>query len=168
MIALVIFPALFAVAISLARWNLTESEARTFIGLANYVNLLKEARFWEALARTAIFTTVSTALSLALGMILALLLNRKLPAKNLFRSLLIVPMVITPVVVGLTWRFMYNPELGMINFLLDKLGFEKIAFLGKTTTSLISVIVPIFGSIRLSPCSSCWQASKASRILRAS
>jgi multiple sugar transport system permease protein len=141
MIVLVIFPTLFAAFVSLTRWNLTESEARVFVGLANYFNLMKEARFWEALARTGIFTSVSTALTLVSGMILALLLNRRLPAKSLFRSLLIIPMVITPVVVGLTWRFMYNPELGMINFLLDRLGFEKIAFLGKTTTSLISVIV---------------------------
>jgi multiple sugar transport system permease protein len=141
MIVLVIFPTLFAIWISLTRWNLTESEVRTFVGLANYLNLLREARFWEALARTGIFMFSSTALTLLSGMILALLLNRPLPARNFFRSLLIVPMVITPVVVGLTWRFMYNPELGMINFLLNQLGFEKVAFLGKTATSLISVIV---------------------------
>jgi multiple sugar transport system permease protein len=50
-------------------------------------------------------------------------------------------MIITPVVVGLTWRFMYNPELGMINYLLSLMGFEKIAFLGKVGTSLPSVII---------------------------
>jgi multiple sugar transport system permease protein len=141
MVALVIFPTIFALAISLTRWNLTESEARTFVGLANYANLLREARFWEALGRTGVFTLSSTVMTLVLGMGLAVLLNRPLPVRNLFRTLLIVPMVITPVVVGLTWRFMYNPELGMVNWLLSELGFEKIAFLGKTTTSLVSVMV---------------------------
>jgi multiple sugar transport system permease protein len=141
LILLVIFPTLFAVFISLTRWNLTESEARTFIGVTNYLFLLKETRFWEALARTIVFTTVSTSLTITLGMILALLLNRPLPAKNILRTLLIVPMIITPVVVGLTWRFMYNPELGMINYLLSLMGFEKIAFLGKVGTSLPSVII---------------------------
>jgi len=141
MLLLVIFPTLFALYISLTRWNLTEAETRTFIGLANYLNLLRELRFWEALGRTAAFMTVSTLATLALGMVLALLLNRPLPVKNLFRTLLIVPMIITPVVVGLTWRFMYNPELGMINYLISELGFEKIAFLGKTATSLPAVIL---------------------------
>jgi len=141
MILLVLFPTVFAIVISLSRWNLTESETRTFIGLTNYFSLMSEARFWEALGRTAVFMTISTSISLVLGMVLALLLNRPLPAKNLFRSLLIAPMVVTPVVVGLTWRFMYNPELGMINYLISLFGFEKIAFLGKTTTSLPSVII---------------------------
>lgn len=141
LVLLVIFPTLFAIFISLTRWNLTESETRTFIGLTNYLFLLNETRFWEALARTIVFTTASTSLTITLGMILALLLNRPLPAKNILRTLLIVPMIITPVVVGLTWRFMYNPELGMINYVLSLLGFEKIAFLGKVSTSLPSVII---------------------------
>ena len=141
MILLVIFPTIYAIIISLSRWNLTETETRTFIGLTNYVSLLKVVRFWEALGRTALFMMISTAITLILGMVLALLLNRPLPAKNLFRSMLIAPLIVTPVVVGLTWRFMYNPELGMINYFLSVLGFEKIAFLGMTSTSLPAVIV---------------------------
>jgi multiple sugar transport system permease protein len=141
MILLVVFPTFFSIFISLNRWNLTESETRTFIWFSNYASMFKETRFWEALARTFVFTAVSTGISLVIGMILALLLNRPLPAKNLIRSLLIAPMIVTPVVVGLTWRFMYNPELGMINYLLSVLGLEKIAFLGKTATSLPAVIV---------------------------
>lgn len=141
MILLVIFPTIFAAGVSLTRWNLTESETRTFIGLSNYVFLIKEVRFWEALGRTFVFMSVSTSVSLVIGMLLAVLLNRSLPFRNGFRTLLIIPMIITPVVVGLTWRFMYNPELGMINYLISRLGFEKIAFLGKVSTSLPSVIV---------------------------
>ena len=141
MICLVIFPTLFAFYISLTRWNLTESQVKTFVGLANYFNMLKETRFWEALGRTIVFMSVSTGMSIVIGMALAIMLNRPLPGKNIFRTLLILPMVVTPVVVGLTWRFMYNPELGMINYFISLLGFEKIAFLGKTQTSLASVIV---------------------------
>jgi multiple sugar transport system permease protein len=141
LVLLVIFPTLYTLALSFVRWNLTEAEPPSFAGLANYAFLFREARFWDSLGRTLIFTVVSTATTLAIGMGLALLLNRPLPAKNLFRTLLIVPMIVTPVVVGLTWRFMYNPELGMINFLISELGFDKFAFLGRTTTSLASVMV---------------------------
>jgi len=141
MILLVIFPTLYTLGLSFVRWNLTEARPPTFVGLENYAFLVGETRFWEALGRTLIFTGVSSGVTLASGMTLALLLNRPLPAKNFIRTLLIVPMVVTPVVVGLTWRFMYNPELGMINFLLGELGFETIAFLGKIGTSLASVMV---------------------------
>lgn len=141
MIALVIFPTLFAFYTSLNRWNLTESQAQTFIGLTNYFNMLTETRFWQALGRTFVFTVVSTSMTLIVGMVLALMLNRELPFKNVLRTLLIIPMIITPVVVGLTWRFMYNPELGMINYVISLIGFEKIAFLGRIQTSLASVIV---------------------------
>ena len=141
MILLVIFPTLYTLGLSFVRWNLTEARPPSFVWFQNYAFLLGKSRFWEALGRTFIFTVVSTSATLAIGMALAVMLNRTLPAKNLFRTLLIVPMVVTPVVVGLTWRFMYNPELGMINYLLDRLGLERIAFLGKVTTSLASVIV---------------------------
>ncbi|HLC01906.1 MAG TPA: sugar ABC transporter permease [Anaerolineales bacterium] len=141
MVMLVIFPTLYALAISLLRWHLTEATPPTFAGLGNYLFLFTETRFWEALGRTLIFTSVSTLATLGLGMLLAVLLNRALPGKNLLRTLLIVPMVVTPVVVGLTWRFMYNPELGMINYFISTLGFSKVAFLGQINTSLASVIV---------------------------
>jgi multiple sugar transport system permease protein len=141
LVVLVIFPTLFAFYTSLNRWNLTESEAQTFVGITNYLHMLQEGRFWEALGRTFAFTIVSTCMTLATGMILALMLNRPLPFKNVLRTLLIIPMIVTPVVVGLTWRFMYNPELGMLNYFLSRFGLEKIAFLGETQTSLASVIV---------------------------
>ncbi len=141
MVLLVIFPTLYALGISLTRWHMTEATPPVFSGLENYLFLLTDARFWQALGRTLVFTATSTVATLALGMILALLLNRALPGKNFFRTLLIVPMIVTPVVVGLTWRFMYNPELGMINYFISLLGFEKVAFLGKVSTSLPSVIV---------------------------
>ena len=141
MFLMVIFPTLFAVYTSMSRWNLTESQTSTFIGFANYINLLQQTRFWESLGRTFIFTTISTSMTIVIGMVLALMLNRELPGKNILRTFLIIPMIITPVVVGLTWRFMFNPELGMINYFLSLIGLEKIAFLGRTQTSLASVMV---------------------------
>jgi multiple sugar transport system permease protein len=140
MVALVLVPTVYAGYLSLTHWNLTEGTPKTFIGLRNYRELLGEHRFWASLLRTLIFAAASTILTLGLGFLLALLLNRPLPGRNLFRSLLIVPMVVTPVVVGLTWRFMYDPNLGMANWLLGLLGVKPIAFLGQTTTAFSAVI----------------------------
>ncbi len=131
MVLLVIFPTLYALGISLTRWHMTEATPATFSWLKNYQFLLTDSRFWQALGRTAIFTATSTVATLIFGMALALLLNRALPGKNFFRTLLIVPMIVTPVVVGLTWRFMYNPELGMFNYFLSLLGLPKFVVPGK-------------------------------------
>jgi multiple sugar transport system permease protein len=141
MAALVLFPTAYAVFVSLTNWNLTDGTPRTFAGLSNYAEFLHDRRFWAALARTVVFAAVSTVFTLVLGMALALLLNRPLPGKNLFRTLMIVPMVMTPVVVGLTWRFMYSPDLGMVNWFLGVFGMHPIAFLGQTGTALPAVIL---------------------------
>lgn len=141
LVLIVIFPTLYALRLSLFRWNLTEATPATFAGLSNYAALLADDRFWLALVRTFIFIVATSAISLVLGLGLALLLNRPLPGKNVFRTLLIVPMLMSPVVVGLTWRFMYNAELGMISYALRLLGFEAIAFLGRTETALAALII---------------------------
>jgi len=141
MAALVLFPTAYAIWLSFMHWNLAEGTPRTFVGLGNYGFLLHDQRFWGALARTFAFSAASTALTLVLGLLLALVLNRPLPGRSVFRTLLIVPMVATPVVVGLTWRFMYDPQLGMVNWFLGLFGIGTIAFLGQTSTSLPSVIV---------------------------
>lgn len=141
LLLIVVFPTLYALRLSLQRWNLTEATPARFVGLSNYFGLVVDDRFWLALVRTFIFIVATSAMSLVLGLGLALLLNRPLPGKNVFRTLLIVPMLMSPVVVGLTWRFMYNPELGMINYALGLLGFEPIAFLGRTETALAALIV---------------------------
>jgi multiple sugar transport system permease protein len=141
MAALVLFPTVYAVFVSLTHWNLTDGTPRTWAGLSNYGDLLHDRRFWAALTRTLVFAAASTVFTLALGMGLALLLNRPLPGKYVFRTMLLVPMVMTPVVVGLTWRFMYSPDLGMVNWFLGLFGMDPVAFLGSTGTALPAVIV---------------------------
>ena len=141
LVCLVVFPTIYTLVISLTRWDLAEATPRIFVGLTNYAFLLGESRFWLALGRTVAFTGTSTLLTLVAGMSLAVMMNRPLPAKSFFRTILIVPMILTPVVVGLTWRFLYNPELGLINYLISLLGLEKIAFLGQVNTALPAVIL---------------------------
>lgn len=141
LLALVVYPTIYALQLSLKKWNLTESTKQKFVGLSNYINILLDERFLNALTRTLIFVLVGAALSLVLGFILALLLNRNFPGKGIIRTCLIVPMIVTPVVVGLAWRFMYNAELGMINYFLELLGFEQFAFLGNMYTALPAIII---------------------------
>lgn len=140
-IALVVIPTCYAIWISLTDWNLTSGKSRSFIGIQNYVDLFYDTRFWSSMARTLVFAISTLALNVVLGFALALLLNRRLPGKALFRTLLIVPQVVTPVVVGLTWRFMYDPSLGIVNWVLRFFGGNSIAFLGQSGTALMAVIV---------------------------
>ena len=138
--AMVLVPTVYDLYLSLTSWNLAEGTPRVFSGLHNYHSLLGDQRFWASLERTLVFSAASTILTLALGLALALLLNRPLPGKSLFRTLLLVPMVMTPVVVGLTWRFLYDPQLGVVNWLIGLSGMKPVAFLGQATTALPAVI----------------------------
>jgi multiple sugar transport system permease protein len=141
LVVLVLYPTIYALQLSLKKWNLTESTVQEFIWFSNYLTIFGEPRFLYAFGRTIMFVAVSTGVSIAIGFLLAVLLNRNLRGKGIIRTCLIVPMVMTPVVVGLTWRFMYNTELGMINYFLDLLGFAKYPFLGRTGTALSAIIV---------------------------
>jgi multiple sugar transport system permease protein len=135
------YPTIYALQLSLKKWNLTESTIQEFVWFSNYLTILGEPRFLYALGRTMAFVVVGTGLSIVIGLLLAILLNRNLKGKGIIRTCLIVPMVMTPVVVGLTWRFMYNTELGMINYFLGLLGFSKYPFLGRIGTALPAIIV---------------------------
>ncbi len=141
LVVLVIYPTIYALQLSLKKWNLTENTAPQFIWFSNYLTIFGEPRFLNAFGRTIVFVVVGTGVSIVIGFLLAILLNRNLKGKGIIRTCLIVPMVMTPVVVGLTWRFMYNTELGMINYFLDFLGFGKYPFLGRTGTALLAIIV---------------------------
>ena len=135
------FPTVSLIYYSLSRWSLTNFRPQ-WTGLENYRLLLFEDQtFWVSLQKTALFTVGAVGLELLLGLGIALLFNRPLKMLGLLRSLLILPMVMTPVVTGLTWRIMYNPTFGLINYFLGMLGFEPHAWVGNASTALPALIV---------------------------
>jgi ABC-type sugar transport system permease subunit len=95
-----------------------------FVGLANYARLLHDAEFWAAFQNSTTFTVGSVLGHLVLGLLTALLLNQRIPFRPLFRIISLVPWMFAAVVVAMTWRWMLDAQLGIINAALASLGFR--------------------------------------------
>jgi multiple sugar transport system permease protein len=118
------FPLLYLVWMSLHRWSLVGFEPPRFVGLGNFVQLAQDARFVEALGRTFWFTALGLASNLPLGLGIALLMHERFPGRSLCRALLILPMVATPAAMGLVWVIMLDPTLGIVRYLLGAVGIS--------------------------------------------
>lgn len=137
-------PFFYNIWIGLHDYYLLYPQDMTFIGLKNYLNIILDPSFWSALGRTVYFSGIGVSLELALGMGIALLLSRDFPGKGVMLTLLLMPMVLTPIAAAYMWRIMYSPSLGIINYLLSFLhirGLEWTADYNLAIPSLILVDV---------------------------
>jgi multiple sugar transport system permease protein len=126
----------------------------SFVGAANYLNLLSDGTFWIVLRFTFLFVFVTVAIKLALGMLMGLTLNQPFRLRSLWRALLFLPWALPTLTSVLTWRWMLGDVGGIVNFLLLKahLVNRPVAWLGDTTLAQISVMtvnvwrgIPFFG-----------------------
>lgn len=116
---------------------------RPFVGLGNYVGIAHDARFWDALGHTALFTGVTVALELLLGLIFALAMNRAFRGRGLVRVAVLVPWAIPTVVAALLWRFIFGAQAGIANAMLVELGVieQPIVWFVHAATAWVPVIL---------------------------
>jgi len=120
---LMAFPVGYTLYMSMHSWYASSVTSPHFIGLENFRRaFVEDDRFRNALWLTVYFTALATALQLVLGVSLALVLNRPFRGKGLVRSIFLLPMVATPVAIALVWMMMYNPTLGVMNYLVGLVG----------------------------------------------
>jgi len=140
--ALIIFPLAFNLYMSVQAWFVSSTTPPEFVGLKNYLEIFgKDARFWNATWITVKFTTLSVALQLVLGLAIAVYLHRDFRGRGLVRTVMLLPMVSTPVAVALIWVIMFNPSLGILNYFLTSLGLKPLLWLGHPRTVLPSLIL---------------------------
>ncbi|MGZ2422713.1 carbohydrate ABC transporter permease [Rhizobium laguerreae] len=132
---------IYVVWLTLHNISLMRPGQEQFIGLDNYVRLLLDPRGLNALWRTVLFTVLATTIELIIGLFIALLLDREFHGKRIARAIMLVPIVMTPIVVGLTWRFMFDPASGMANYLLSLLHLGPVDWLGNPNVALFSVMI---------------------------
>lgn len=113
----------------------------SFVGLQVYQQLVGDGAFWQIVLNSVIWTVAVVLLQNLLGFGTALLLNQHLPGQALMRSLILLPWVLPGVVAAILWRFMYDPQLGLINSFLVSLGFKGVPWLAQASTALPAVIV---------------------------
>jgi multiple sugar transport system permease protein len=130
-----VYPVLSVLYLSLHR-RLLIFDISKFVGLDNYLFLLKDDRFWNAFRNTTYFTALSVSLELLLGLALALLLNRPFRLKGLVTAAVLVPWAIPTVVSARMWEWMYNTDFGILNYLLG----AKINWLGSPFWALNAAV----------------------------
>jgi multiple sugar transport system permease protein len=143
MAGILVYPSIYNLWLSLWNFKLLDRENAFFVGLDNYINIfVHDPLFWIACRNTLIFVVASVMFEFLLGMIAALLLVKKSgTTRRILSSLIILPYMISPPVVGLTWRLLWTYEYGLINYLLRILGMTPIHWLGDPSMAMISIII---------------------------
>jgi multiple sugar transport system permease protein len=140
LLAMVLVPLALGVWISLRNGSLLSSSSE-FVGLKNYTKLLTSTAFWDSVKVTLIISVLSLAIQLPLGFLLAVVINRELTGTRIFRSSLLLPLLLTPVAVGLMWRLMLNVDNGVVDGVLQQLGLPAVDWLGNRTMAIVSVVL---------------------------
>ena len=143
-----IYPILFAVWLSFHRWDML-SDTRRFVGAANYVRVFSNASFLQVLSNSCVYMALMTTLSVALALLLALWLNENSIVKNLAQSAIFTPHIVSMVSVGILWMWIMEPDIGLLNYLLDLSGVQallsrfgqgKIMWLESEKSALFSLV----------------------------
>jgi multiple sugar transport system permease protein len=138
---LMIFPVLYTLFLSLTNWNLTSGAPLTFVGLNSYARVLTEPRFLHAVARTFLFTFFAVVLEGILGVAIAIILNRAFVGKSVAKLLLLLPLVATPVAIGIVFNLFYDPTIGLANFMLKSVGLPQGLWVSSAATVIPSLII---------------------------
>jgi multiple sugar transport system permease protein len=143
LLAIVIFPLLYSFSLSLHDWNMIKAGGWTWAGLKNYLTILGEDPYFRTSVKVTFLYLVGTVpLQFVLGLAVALILHRiTRRVVGLLRVLLVFPSIMTPIVVGLVWRLMYNPDMGMYNYFLRMLGLPPLNWTGSPQLALPSIIM---------------------------
>lgn len=137
---MVVLPLLYLLYLSFTEWSMGVTAPKP-VGLSNYLALFRDEAFRNALFRTLYLAFVSVAIQLVLGTALALFLNRNFRGKNLVKTLFLLPMVATPIAIGMVWLLIYEPTIGIANHFLKWLGLDPVMWLVDRSQVLTSLII---------------------------
>lgn len=139
---ILLYPLGYALWLSVHQWTLrTFRQGVPFIGLENYASMFSNPDFLSSIKTTFTFVFLAISIEFVLGMGVALLLNHELKGRGLFRSMILLPMMCTNVVIGLTWRLLLNYQYGMVNYYLGRLGFLPVEWLSSPKVAMGSVVL---------------------------
>lgn len=123
----VFYPLLETIRTSFYQWD-GFSTNRSFVGLSNYLRLFQDQQFFQAIQNNIIFIVFYSIIPIIIGLFLASLLGRKpIPGLTFFRTVLFLPQILSMVVVGVTWRWIFNPTFGLLNMTLKTIGLDSLA-----------------------------------------
>lgn len=135
-----VFPLGNSLRLAMSRWTLTKDPAPVFAGAENIREMLADPRFGRSLQATTVFTVGAVSSELVVGLALALLLAPRRRFTGMARTILLIPMMMTPVVVSMYWRYMLNGEFGVVKYLLSLAGIDAPIWTGKVAWAMPTII----------------------------
>ena len=138
---LMIFPVLYTLFLSLTNWNLTSGTPLAFVGINSYARVFTEPRFLHAVLRTFVFTFFAVAFEGVLGVAIAIILNRAFVGKSIAKLLLLLPLVATPVAIGIVFNLFFDPTIGLVNFILKSVGLPQGLWISSAATVIPSLVI---------------------------
>ncbi len=139
MLVLIVAPILANLVLS--TYNFFIGMSPSFVGLQNFREAFSDARVGNGLRATFYFTGLAVPIQLVLGLAVALLFNREFPGKGVVRTVILLPMVATPVAIALIWALMFNPNLGVLNYFLESLGLARSLWVADTRLAIPSLVL---------------------------
>jgi multiple sugar transport system permease protein len=130
------FPLVYALVMSVSSQTLLHPDLLPLKGLGNFVTVMSDPGFWGATWLTVVYSVVTVAGEFVLGLGIALMLNRTVKMKPVYFALLTIPMAMSPVSVSLIWRMLLQPNLGIVNHVIESLGGAPVDWLGSASLAL--------------------------------
>lgn len=141
LLLLVVLPTLYLFRLGLSRLEVSESSEAVFIGLGNFVHMFTDdPEFVASIGRSVFFLAVAVPLEFVFGLGMALLMNRRIRGVGFLRTLMVMPMAMTPIVAGMTWLILYNPTHGAINYVLGLIGISGPDWTSDPTLALPAIV----------------------------
>lgn len=141
LVVMTIFPTVYSFWLSLRQYNLSTPQLAHYVGLRNYRRLLHDDLFWKSFRVSLTFTVSVLVLEFVLGFLIATLLDRKMRGIGIVRTLYVIPVFASPVAMGLTWRYMYQPSYGFIDYVLSAVGLSRINWLADVHWAMPAVVI---------------------------
>lgn len=140
-VGLFIIPSAMGLALSFTDWNAMNDEIH-FIGLSHFIDIFTDERYVIVIVNTLIFAVVTTVFKNVIGFGMALALNKGFRTRNFLRTIFFFPVMLSPLIIGLVFKSIFNPDYGVINEALRAVGLDSLAkdWLGLTGTALGAVI----------------------------
>ena len=141
-----IYPMLYGISLAFQNYTLTKANSddfRTFAGLKNFIEIFKQSEYIQACQNTLFWTLTNVIVQVVLAVLIALALNRKIKGRGFFRTTALIPWAVPSVIAALTFRFLYDANVGIINAVLKKLGIlaDGISWLGNLETARWAVVI---------------------------
>jgi multiple sugar transport system permease protein len=135
-----LYPMAYSLWLAFRNYLIYRPDRSSFAGVDNFIEQLHSEVFWQSLGVTLKFAAASVTIEFGIGLLVAMLLNRRMRGMGILRTLLVIPVLVSPVAMGLTFRYLYAPNYGLVNYMLQSVGLPRLDWIVSTTWALPAVI----------------------------